>query len=122
MPQSQVWPRRQKASQQQVLTGSALMEGVERTNAVMVCLNQWAGFAPHNSYAMNVNRENKNWHNHREFGHLARNCKNKGTGGRIGKGRRMEYVNRNNGQRRMIEGGNKQNSNLNGDKNLIVLD
>jgi len=38
---------------------------------------------------------------------LTRNCRNRGTGGRIGKGRRLEY-----GQR-IIEGENGQN-NLNG--------
>jgi len=36
-------------------------------------------------------------------------------GGRIGEERKLEYRNRNNGQRRIIEGENKDNSNLNGD-------
>ena len=42
---------------------------------------------------------------------MARNCRNKGVGNRIGKGRRLEYGgNENNGQRRMIKGGNGQNN------------
>ena len=45
---------------------------------------------------------------------MARNYRNRGTRGRIGKGRRLEYGNRNNGERRIIEGGDKPN-NLNGE-------
>jgi len=36
--QSQVWQRRQKMPQQRMTIGSALMEGVERMDVVMVCL------------------------------------------------------------------------------------
>ena len=39
MSQPQVWPRRQKAPQQWMLTEPALMEGVEKTNEVIVCPN-----------------------------------------------------------------------------------
>ena len=54
---------------------------------------------------------------------MARYYKNRGTGGRIGEGRRLEYRrNENNGKRRIIKGGNGQNSNLNRDRDLIVLD
>ena len=70
------------------------------------------------SYAIEVNCGNRNCYNYERFGHLAWNCRNRGTGGRIGKNRRLEY--RNNGQRKMIEGGNKS-SNLNGNIDLIVL-
>ena len=54
----------------------ALIEEVERTNAVMVCPQQKVGFAQQNPYAMNVYRR-KNWncYNCGRFGYLARNYK-----------------------------------------------
>jgi len=91
------------------------MEGVERTNAIMVHLNQWAGFAPQQDpYAIKVDRGNRNCYNCRDFEHLARNCRNRRIGDRIEEGKRLEYGNRSNRQRKMIEGGSKQ-SNLNGE-------
>jgi len=90
------------------------MEGVERINVVIMHPNQRAGFTQCNSYAMDVDWGNRNCYNCRGFGYLARNCRNRGTGNRIGEGRRLEYSsNGNNGQRR-IEGGNRQD-NLNGE-------
>ena len=71
---------------------------------------------------MDIHRGNWNCYNCGGFGYLARNCKNKRTGGRIGKGRRLEYRNRKNEQRKMIKGKNENNSNLNGDQDLILLD
>jgi len=70
---------------------------------------------------MNVDRrENWNYYNCGGFGHLARNCRNRRTENRIGKGRRLEYNgNENNGQRRMNE---DRQINLNGEGNLIVFD
>jgi len=71
-----------------------------------------------------VDRENKNYHNCGGFRYLARNCRNKRTEERIGWKRRLEYKNWNNRERRMIEEVNGQNdrqNNLNGDKDLIVL-
>jgi len=65
---------------------------------------------------MDVDRRNKNCYNCREFGHLVRNCRNRGTENRIGEKRRLEYR-----KRRMIEKGNGQDNNLNGDRNLIIL-
>ena len=58
---------------------------------------------------MNINCESfRNCYNCRIFGHIARNCRNWRF---VGQGRSIEY-------RR-----NRQNqSNLNGDENLIVLD
>ena len=65
--------------QQWVPTGPALMEGVERTNAVMATSQQRAGFPQRNLYAMDVDRrENQNCYACRGFGHLARNCRNRG--------------------------------------------
>jgi len=84
-------------------------------NEVMVHSQQRVEFAQRNPYTMNVNRrENWSCYNCGKFEHLARNCRNRGLGGRIGQGRRLEYRNENNGQRRMIRGRNKQN-NLNGE-------
>ena len=63
------------------------MEEVERTNAVMVNPQQRAGFPQRSSYAINIDRrENRNCYVCGGFGHLARNCKNRGTG----MNRRME--------------------------------
>ena len=93
------------------------MEGIERMNIIMVHPNQRAKFTQYNPYTIDMDRGNRNCYNYRGFGYLARNCRNRETGDRIGKKRRLEYR-----QRRIIEGGNKDISNLNGDKNLIVLD
>ena len=51
---------------------------------------------------------------------MARNCRNKKIGNRIGERRRLEYR-QNNRQKLMIEG-NKEQNNLNRERNLIVLD
>ena len=40
---SQVWLRRQEVPQQRAQTGPVLMEGVERTSAIMVCPQQRIG-------------------------------------------------------------------------------
>jgi len=50
---------------------------------------------------------------------LARNFRNRGIENRIGEGRRLEYGN--NRQELIIKEGNRQNSNLNGNRDLIVL-
>ena len=73
---------------------------------------------------MDVNRGNKNCYNCGRFGYLARNCKNNGTGERIREKKRLKYGSKNNGQRRMIKEGNRQNqnNNLNRNRDLIVLD
>ena len=59
---------------------------------------------------MEVDYGNRNCYNCRGFGHLTRNCRNRGIRDRIGENRRLEYGNRNNGQ-----------NNLNKDRDLIVL-
>ena len=61
---------------------------------------------------MNIDRRNRNYYNCGEFGHIAKNCRNKEIKDRIKKERRLKYSNKNNGQRRMIERGNR-NDNLN---------
>jgi len=91
MPWPQVWPRRQEIPQQQMLVKPASIDGVERTNAVMAYLSQRTEFAQHNLYAMDVDRGNKNCYNCGGFGHLTRNCRNRGIENRSGKGRRLEY-------------------------------
>jgi len=90
-------------------------------NTVIVYLIQWVVFAPHNLYAIEINKLNRNCYNCGGFGHMTRYYRNKGIGNRIEEGRRLEYrENKNNGKRRMIE--ERQNNNLNRDRDLIVLD
>ena len=78
---------------QQVTTGPALMEGVERTNAVVVRgqgVGQGMGVPPRqDSYTMEINRE-RNCYACRDFGHMACHCRNRGRG-RPMEGRRVEY-------------------------------
>ena len=62
---------------------------------------------------MNIDRGNQNCYSCGGFGHLVRNCRNRGN--RIGKERRLGYR-----ERRMIERGNEQNRNLNRERDLIV--
>jgi len=118
MPWPQVWPRRQKMPQQWILAGSAPMEEVKRTNTVMMCPNQRAGFTQYNLYAIDTNQENRNCYSCGEFGHLVRNCRNRGMENRTRERRKLEYG-QNNEQKLMIKGGNGQ-SNLNGDRDLII--
>ena len=58
---------------------------------------------------------NRNCYNCGEFGHLVRNCRNRGTENRIEEEKRLEY-----GQRLVMEGNNRQN-NLNREGDLVVL-
>ena len=86
-----VWQRRQQLPQQ-VTTGPALMEGIERTNAVVVRgAGQGAGVPPkQDSYAMEVDR-GRNCYTCGGFGHIARHCRNWGQRGRVVENRRAEY-------------------------------
>ena len=120
MLQSQVWSRRQETPQQWVPAEPALMERVERINMVMVCSNQRTRSTQHNPYTMDIDQGNRNCYNCGGFGHLARNCRNRGTGNRIGEGRRLEYG-QDNGQRLRIKRENGQNY-LNGERDLIIFD
>lgn len=72
---------------------------------------------------MEVDYENGNCYKYGGFGHITRHYRNQRIEGRIGQGIKLEYRNSgNNEERRMIKGGNGQNNNLNGDRDLIVLD
>jgi len=64
---------------------------------------------------MGVDRGNRNYYSCGGFGYLVRNCRNRGN--RTGERRRLKYR-----ERRMIEGENGQDNNLNGDRDLIILD
>ena len=76
LPRPLVWQRRQMLPQQ-ATTGPALMEGVERTNAVVVRgVEQGVGASPRrNPYAMEVDR-GRNCYACGGFGHMAHHCRN----------------------------------------------
>ena len=59
---------------------------------------------------MDIDKGNRNYYSCRGFGYLAKNCRNRGTRGKIGEDRRLKY-NKNQGQ-----------SNLNREGDLIILD
>jgi len=90
LPRSLVWQRWQPLSQQ-ATTGPALMEGIERTNTVVVRgQGQGAGIPPRRDpFAIEVDR-GRNCYACRGFGHMACHCRNRGRG-RPMDGRRVEY-------------------------------
>ena len=93
LPRPLVWQRRQPMPQQATM-GPAPMEGIERTNAVVIRgqgQGQSAGVPPRRDpYAMEVDR-GRNCFACGGFGHMARYCRNRGQRGRIGYNRRVEY-------------------------------
>ena len=95
IPRPLVWQRRQQLPQQ-VTTEPALMEGVERTNMVVVRgvgqgQGQNTGFPPRqDSYTMEIDR-GRNCYACGGFGHMARHCRNWGMRGRVAENRRVEY-------------------------------
>ena len=91
LPRPLVWQRRQPLPQQ-ATTGPAPMEGVERTNAVVIRgQGQGAGIPPRRDpFAMEVDR-GRNCFACGGFGHMARHCRNRGMRGRVGENRRIEY-------------------------------
>ena len=101
---------------QQATTRPALMERVERMNAVVVRgSEQGVGVPPRqDSYVMEVDRE-RNCYACRGFGHMACHCRNCGQRGRVAEGKRLEYG----GGR--IEGINEYLDNLKGVENLESL-
>ena len=75
LPRPLVWQRRQPP--QQATTGPALMEGVERTNAVVIRgQGQGGGIPPRRDpFAMDIDR-GRNCYACGGFGHMARHCRN----------------------------------------------
>jgi len=90
LPRPLVWQRRQMP--QQATMGPAPMEGVERTNAVVVRgQGQGMGIPPRRDpFAMEVDR-GRNCYACGGFGHMARHCRNRGMRGRVAENRRVEY-------------------------------
>ena len=72
--------------------GPALMEGIERTNAVVVRgSGQGAGVPPRRDhFVMEVDR-GRNCYACGGFRHMARHCRNRRQRGRVAEGRRLEY-------------------------------
>jgi len=118
LPRPLVWQRRQLLPQQ-ATTGPAPMEGVERTNAVVLRGSgggQSAGIPPRRDpFAMEIDR-GRNCYACGGFGHMARNCRNRGQRGRVAENRRVEY-----GGGRIEEITNNTN-NLKVEENLEFLD
>jgi len=115
LPRLLVWQRRQPLPQQ-ATTGPAPMEGVERTNAVVIRgQEQGVGIPPRwDPYAMEVDH-GRNCYACGGFGHMAHHCRNRGRG-RPMEGRRMEYSG---GQiKEIVDNAN----NLKGGENLELLD
>jgi len=81
---------------QQATTGPAPMEGVERTNVIVVIesgvgVGQNMGAPPRwNPYAMEVDR-GRNCYACGRFRHMARHCRNRGQRERMVENRRVEY-------------------------------
>ena len=89
LPRPLVWQRRQPLPQQ-ATTGPAPMEGIERTNVVVV-RGQGAGVPPRRDpFAMDIDR-GRNCYACGGFGHMAHNCRNRGMRGRVEENRRVEY-------------------------------
>ena len=89
LPRPLVWQRRQPP--QQATMGPAPMEGVERTNAVVV-RGQGAGVPQiRDPFAMDIDR-GRNCFACRGFGHMACHCRNRGMRGRgVAENRRVKY-------------------------------
>ena len=115
MPRPLVWQRRQQPPQQATI-GPAPIEGVERTNVVVVRgQGQGVGIPPRQDpFAMEVD-QGWNCYACGGFGHMARNCRNWGQRGRVAENRRVEY-----GGGRIEEIVNLTN-NLKEDENLELL-
>ena len=109
LPRPLVWQRRQPLPQQ-ATTGPAPMEGIERTNTVVV-RGQGAGISPRRDpFTMEVNW-GRNYYACGGFGHMARNCRNRG--------REMRRVEIGGGR---FEGNIKQIGHLKKVENLEALD
>ena len=119
LPRPLVWQRRQPVPQQ-ATTEPAPMEGVERTNAVIVRgaraeVGQSMGAHPRwDPFAMKVN-QGQNCYACGGFGHMACHYRNRGQRGRIADNRRVEY------EGRRIEEISNLTNNLKEDENLELL-
>ena len=109
-----MWQRKQPPSQQ-ATTGPAPIEGVERTNAVVVRGAEQGVEVPprQDPYTMEINRR-RNCYACGEFRHMACHCRNRGRG-RPMEERRVEY-----GGGRIKEINNHRD-NLKGVENLELL-
>jgi len=91
LPRSLVWQRRQPLPQQATM-GPAPMEGIERTNVVVMRGQRQGAEVPprRDSFAMDIDR-GRNCYACGGFGHMARHCRNQGQRGRVADNRRVEY-------------------------------
>ena len=90
LPQPLVWQRRQPLPQQATI-GPALIEGVEKTNAVVLRrAGQGAGVPPRRDFFATEVDQGRNCYACGGFGHMACHCRNRGRG-RLMEGRRVEY-------------------------------
>ena len=114
MLQPLVWQRRQTPPQQ-ATTRPAPMEGVERTNVVVVRGQGQGTEIPSrwDPYAMEIDWR-RNCYACGGFEHMARQCRNWGPRGRVVEGRRLEYG--------RIEGNIEHLNNLKEEENLESLD
>jgi len=109
-----VWQRRQELPSQWMTIEPAPMEGMERTNAVVIRGQEQGMGAPRRDpYMMEVDRGRK-CYACRGFRHMAQHCRNRGQRGRVAEGRRLEY-----GKRR--EGNFEHLNNLKEMENLDFL-
>ena len=116
LPRPLGWQRRQLLPQQ-ATTGPAPMEGVERTNAVVVRgQGQNTGIpSRRDPFAIEIDR-GRNCFACGGFGHMTRHCRNQGQRGRVVENRRVEY-----GGGKIEEITNNMN-NLKVEENLEFLD
>ena len=103
---------------QQVTTGPAPMEGVERTNTIVLRelgVGQSAVASPRwDSFAIEVD-QGQNCYACRGFGHMAHHCRDRGQRERVAEERRLKYGGG------KIKGINEHLDNLKGVENLESL-
>jgi len=110
-----VWQKRQEMPSQWATTGPALIERIERTNAVVVRGQGQRMRAPRRDfYAMEVDWR-RNCYACRRFRHIVHHYRNQGRG-RVAESRRLEY------REERIKGNYEQLSNLKEVENLESLD